>query len=41
MVFNNDTKESICKSTITIVCFDFASNQTVQVYDAIKGDYNK
>ena len=41
VVFNDDTKESICKSIITIVCFDFSLNQTIQVYDTIKGDYNQ
>ena len=40
-VFNKDTNESICKSIITIVCFDFRSNQTVTVYEKIKNDYNK
>jgi len=41
IVFNNDTKETICESVITIVCFDFAENKTVFVYDKIKEDYNK
>ena len=41
IVFNEDTKESVCKSVITIVCFDFSVNKTVLVYDAIKDDFNK
>ena len=41
IVFNNDTKETICKSVITIVCFDFAENKTVLVYDPIKDDYER
>ena len=41
IVFNEDTKESVCKSVITIVCFDFSVNKTVLVYDAIKDDLNK
>ena len=41
VVFNNHTKEAVCESTITIVCFDFRINQTVPVYEKIKQDYNK
>ena len=41
IVFNDDTKEAICESVITIVCFDFNTNETVIVYDKIKEDYNK
>ena len=40
-VFNKTTNETICKSIITIVCFDFSINQTVLVYDAIRKDSNK
>ena len=39
--FNEDTKEPVCKSVITIVCFDFISNKTVLVYDTVKNDLNK
>ena len=41
IVFNNDTKEAVCESVITIVCFDFSINKTVSVYNKIKEDYNK
>ena len=41
IVFNENTKEPVCKSIITIVCFDFSSNKTVLVYNAIKDDFNK
>ena len=41
VVFNENTKESICKSVITIVCFDFSKNKTVPVYEQIKNYYNK
>jgi len=41
IVFNKDTQESICKSVITIVCFDFSLNKTVLVYDEIKNDHGK
>ena len=41
VVFNKNTNECICKSIITIVCFDFSINQTVPVYEKIKQDYNK
>ena len=41
VVFNENTKESICESVITIVCFDFSQNKTVPVYKQIKNDYNK
>ena len=40
-VFNENTKDVICKSIITIVCFDFGSNQTVPVYEKIKNDHGK
>ena len=41
IVFNKNTEEPVCKSIITIVCFDFISNKTVLVYNAIKNDLNK
>ena len=40
VVFNDTTNEPVCKSIITIVCFDFSLNQTVPVYEKIKNDYN-
>ena len=40
-VFNSANNDYICKSIITIVCFDFELNKTVEVYDQIKDDYNK
>ena len=41
IVFNRDTNEAVCESTITIVCFDFSANMTVPVYNQVKEDYNK
>ena len=41
IVFNENTFDNICKSIITIVCFDFNTNETVPVYEKIKNDYNK
>ena len=40
-IFNEENNDYICKSTITIVCFDFNENETVPVYGQIKEDYNK
>lgn len=40
IVFDKKTHNNICKSIITIVCFDFNLNQTVPVYEKIKNDYN-
>ena len=39
VVFNENTKESICESVITIVCFDFINNNPVKVFEEIKLDY--
>ena len=41
ILFNRDTKEAVCESIVTIVCFDFSANATVPVYNEIKEDYNK
>ena len=39
VVFNKVLNEPVCKSIITIVCFDFNKNRTVPVYNQIKEDY--
>jgi len=39
VVFNKVLNEPVCKSIITIVCFDFNKNRTVPVYSQIKEDY--
>ena len=41
VVFNKETSELVCMSTITSVAFDFVENKTVKVFKEIIEDYNK
>ena len=40
-VFNEDTSELVCMSTITSVAFDFNKNKTVEVFQEIIEDFKK
>ena len=40
-VFNKETSELVCMSTITSVAFDFVENKTVKVFKEIIEDFKK
>ena len=40
-VFNKETSELVCMSTITSVAFDFVKNKTVKVFKEIIEDFKK
>lgn len=39
VIFSEKTKEVVCISTVTSVCFNFILNQSVPVFDDIKKDF--
>jgi len=40
-IFEKSDSQLICKSIVTSVCYDFINNQTVELFEEIKNDYQK
>ena len=39
-IFTENDMRLVCISTVTSVCFNFIKNQSVEVFEEVKKDYN-